>query len=512
MSQKELIKKIVYYICSHQKEPHVFREIRRGYSAFGIAERVDCLKQSQRVLLGLSGDNIIDTNLSDYIRLFESLSYDYSEVDRLLEKYVFFNMENYKGLAAVDRIPSYFREIVGACLCLKDLRLFKIIIEDCDFWQYEWCRFDVNKTEETKQDEDEKYKIIKTEIRHSTKKVDIYNIISVIQKNHYDNLILNTRLQNLLLLINANLAGNEARMLYEEHGEVLHLFKTRDIDYIQKEFLQRNFDLEKSPNVDLKKISDILHSLVDRRAISFLYLHVATKFPIGDIDSSLLIEDIISYPDLLDELVKNEYWIYNQSSLTTWLKSLPEDYWTDDYKIFLKDQFELLFAEKFAIKPYFVIEKDGVFYYGLKNASLKKWKSEFFHNDFSTYPVTIVTEMILENVKTLLANILRIDKDRISIWEKHLLPSVIVIVSEFSNNAWRLTVEHNTKATIRSIVDINGELYKSIFRKQHICIKCNHQIDDMSYIYPKNRTKYYRKIANYQNYFTEMELKDLFHK
>ena len=505
---KEIVDNIVSYVGSSRGDYALYNSIKSVYNRLDNTDRIDCLKQSQRSIIRFSEDNIIDRNLPKFVRLFSTLSTEYSEVDILLERYVIFNMNNYERLDVDKRTTERFRVIFDTCMYLKDFRLLKKILGDGVFWLKEWGLSGDDIAEDGECNTDEKYKVIKTSVKHSNRKTELYILISNIKQSLFDNYIINNRLQHLITIINTHLSSSEARELYEERGEVLHLFKTKDIEFIEKEFNEKSINVINAPYVDLNRISEILHSLVDKRALLFFYLHIAPQYPITSIDTSIFLDDIKTYPSILDEIIKNEYWISNQVSLTTWLKLLPEEYWTDAYRFFLKEQFEIMFVDKYAIEPFNIFEKNGSFYIGLKNATLKKWRNDYYHAEYSLCPTAMVTEMRLEHLNKALADILRKEKEIITIWEK-CLPDIIVIESDFDNDVWHFIVVHDTKTTFRSLVELKGELYKKVSKNEHVCIKLNYPIKSGIYIYPKNRERYYTKIRNYQKYFTEEETKKI---
>ena len=183
-------------------------------------------------------------------------------------------------------------------------------------------------------------------------------------------------------------------------------------------------------------------------------------------------------------------------------------------KAFLKEQFELLFNKEYVIEPC-VLRKEGGTYYislgdnGINNVGINKWKKNYYNEDYSQYPVCIVTEMKLVHLNKSLADILRKDKNSIMIWESGL-SEFNVLESDFTDTEWNMVLEHDSKAKINSLIDYNGELYQKTMRKRYLCVKCNHSIENKTYIYPKNPIKFYKKIPNYKNYFTEKELRELF--
>ncbi len=512
--KRQIVDNIVSYIGSSKRDYALYCSIKRVYNHFDDTERIDCLKQSQRSLIRISEDHIIDNLLPKFVRLFSSLSNEYTDVDKLLERYVAFNMNNYEQLDTEKRTNERFRVIFEACTYLKDYSLLKKILGDSVFWQKEWGLPDGENAKDGMCNTDEKYQVIQTSVKHSNRKIELYLLISNIKKLLLDNLIINNKLQHLITIINTNLSSGEARELYEEQGEVLHLFKTKDIDFIEKEFNEKSINIVDAPYINLNRISEILHSLVNKRALLFYYLHIAPQYPITSIDTTVFIDDIKSYPSILDEIIKNEYWISNQVSLTTWLKLLPEEYWTDAYKAFLKEQFKLMFNKKYVIEP-FVLKKEGGIYYvginnvGINNVGINKWKKNYYNEDYSQCPVCIVTEMKLVHLNKSLADILRKDKNSIMIWESSL-SEFNVLESDFTDTEWNLVLEHDSKAKINSLIDYNGELYQKTMRKLYLCVKCNHSIENKTYIYPKNPIKFYKKIPNYKNYFTEKELRELF--
>jgi hypothetical protein len=505
---------IVSYVGSSKGDYALYCSIKRVYNHFDDTERIDCLKQSQRSLIRISEDHIIDNLLPKFVRLFSSLSNEYTDVDKLLERYVAFNMNNYEQLDTEKRTNERFRVIFEACTYLKDYSLLKKILGDSVFWQKEWGLPDGENAKDGMCNTDEKYQVIQTSVKHSNRKIELYLLISNIKKLLLDSLIINNKLQHLITIINTNLSSGEARELYEEQGEVLHLFKTKDIEFIEKEFNEKSIDLVNAPYVNLNRISEILHSLVNKKALLLYYLHVAPQYPITSIDTTVFIDDIKTYPSILDEIIKNEYCISNQVSLTAWLKLLPEEYWTDAYKAFLKEQFELLFNKEYVIEPC-VLRKEGGTYYislgdnGINNVGINKWKKNYYNEDYSQCPVCIVTEMKLVHLNKSLADIFRKDKNSIMIWESSL-SEFNVLESDFTDTEWNMVLEHDSKAKINSLIDYNGELYQKTMRKRYLCVKCNHSIENKTYIYPKNPIKFYKKIPNYKNYFTEKELRELF--
>lgn len=507
--KRQIVDNIVSYIGSSKRDYALYCSIKRVYNHFDDTERIDCLKQSQRSLIRISEDHIIDNLLPKFVRLFSSLSNEYTDVDKLLERYVAFNMNNYEQLDTEKRTNERFRVIFEACTYLKDYSLLKKILGDSVFWQKEWGLPDGENAKDGMCNTDEKYQVIQTSVKHSNRKIELYLLISNIKKLLLDNLIINNKLQHLITIINTNLSSGEARELYEEQGEVLHLFKTKDIDFIEKEFNEKSINIVDAPYINLNRISEILHSLVNKRALLFYYLHIAPQYPITSIDTTVFIDDIKSYPSILDEIIKNEYWISNQVSLTTWLKLLPEEYWTDAYKAFLKEQFKLMFNKKYVIEPFVLKKEGGIYYVGINNVGINEWKKNYYNEDYSQCPVCIVTEMKLVHLNKSLADILRKDKNSIMIWESSL-SEFNVLESDFTDTEWNLVLEHDSKAKINSLIDYNGELYQKTMRKLYLCVKCNHSIENKTYIYPKNPIKFYKKIPNYKNYFTEKELRELF--
>ena len=500
---------IVSYVGSSKGDYALYCSIKRVYNHFDDTERIDCLKQSQRSLIRISEDHIIDNLLPKFVRLFSSLSNEYTDVDKLLERYVAFNMNNYEQLDTEKRTNERFRVIFEACTYLKDYSLLKKILGDSVFWQKEWGLPDGENAKDGMCNTDEKYQVIQTSVKHSNRKIELYLLISNIKKLLLDSLIINNKLQHLITIINTNLSSGEARELYEEQGEVLHLFKTKDIEFIEKELNEKGIDLVNAPYVNLNRISEILHSLVNKKALLLYYLHVAPQYPITSIDTTVFIDDIKTYPSILDEIIKNEYWISNQVSLTTWLKLLPEEYWTDAYKAFLKEQFKLMFNKKYVIEPFVLKKEGGIYYVGINNVGINECKKNYYNEDYSQCPVCIVTEMKLVHLNKSLADILRKDKNSIMIWESSL-SEFNVLESDFTDTEWNMVLEHDSKAKINSLIDYNGELYQKTMRKRYLCVKCNHSIENKTYLYPKNPIKFYKKIPNYKNYFTEKELRKLF--
>ena len=507
--KQQIVDNIVSNVGSSKGDYALYCSIKKVYNRFDVIDRIDCLKQSQRSLIRISEDHIIDNLLPKFVRLFSSLSDEYTDVDKLLERYVAFNMNNYEQLDAENRTNERFRVIFEACTYLKDYSILKKILEESTFWQKEWGLSDDDNAKEGKCNTDEKYQMIKTAVKHSNRKNELYLLICNIKQSCLDNLIINKRLQHLITIINTHLSSAEARELYEEQGEVLHLFKTKDIEFIEKEFNEKCINVINAPYVNLNRISEILHSLVDKRALLFYYLHIAPQYPITSIDTSVFIDDVKTYPSILDEIVLNEYWISNQASLTTWLKSLPEEYWTDAYKAFIKEQFELMFNKEYVIEPYVLRKKGSTYYVSMSNIGKKNWKKNYYHEDYSQCPVCLVTEIKLARMNKSLADILRKDKTSIMIWEKSL-NGFNVLESDFTDAEWYMVLEHDSKTKVSSLIELDGELYQKVMRNQYLCIKCNHAIADKTYIYPKNPNIFYKKIPNYQNYFTEKELQELF--
>jgi hypothetical protein len=218
---------IVSYVGSSKGDYALYCSIKRVYNHFDYTERIDCLKQSQRSLIRISEDHIIDNLLPKFVRLFSSLSNEYTDVDKLLERYVAFNMNNYEQLDTEKRTNERFRVIFEACTYLKDYSLLKKILGDSVFWQKEWGLPDGENAKDGMCNTDEKYQVIQTSVKHSNRKIELYLLISNIKKLLLDNLIINNKLQHLITIINTNLSSGEARELYEEQGEVLHLFKTK---------------------------------------------------------------------------------------------------------------------------------------------------------------------------------------------------------------------------------------------------------------------------------------------
>ena len=296
---------IVSYVGSSKGDYALYCSIKRVYNHFDDTERIDCLKQSQRSLIRISEDHMMDNLLPKFVRLFSSLSNEYTDVDKLLERYVAFNMNNYEQLDTEKRTNERFRVIFEACTYLKDYSLLKKILGDSVFWQKEWGLPDGENAKDGMCNTDEKYQVIQTSVKHSNRKIELYLLISNIKKLLLDNLIINNKLQHLITIINTNLSSGEARELYEEQGEVLHLFKTKDIEFIEKEFNEKSIDLVNAPYVNLNRISEILHSLVNKKALLLYYLHVAPQYPITSIDTTVFIDDIKTYPSILDEIIRN---------------------------------------------------------------------------------------------------------------------------------------------------------------------------------------------------------------
>jgi hypothetical protein len=131
---KEIVDNIVSYVGSSREDYALYNSIKSVYNRLDNTDRIDCLKQSQRSIIRFSEDNIIDRNLPKFVRLFSSLSTEYSEVDNLLERYVIFNMNNYERLDVDKRTTERFRVIFDTCMYLKDFRLLKKILGDGVFW------------------------------------------------------------------------------------------------------------------------------------------------------------------------------------------------------------------------------------------------------------------------------------------------------------------------------------------------------------------------------------------
>jgi hypothetical protein len=168
-----------------------------------------------------------------------------------------------------------------------------------------------------------------------------------------------------------------------------------------------------------------------------------------------------------------------------------------------------MFNKKYVIEPFVLKKEGGIYYVGINNVGINEWKKNYYNEDYSQCPVCIVTEMKLVHLNKSLADILRKDKNSIMIWESSL-SEFNVLESDFTDTEWNLVLEHDSKAKINSLIDYNGELYQKTMRKLYLCVKCNHSIENKTYIYPKNPIKFYKKIPNYKNYFTEKELRELF--
>ena len=82
---KEIVDNIVSYVGSSRGDYALYNSIKSVYNRLDNTDRIDCLKQSQRSIIRFSEDNIIDRNLPKFVRLFSTLSTEYSEVDNLLE-------------------------------------------------------------------------------------------------------------------------------------------------------------------------------------------------------------------------------------------------------------------------------------------------------------------------------------------------------------------------------------------------------------------------------------------
>ena len=120
---------IVSYVGSSKGDYALYCSIKRVYNHFDDTERIDCLKQSQRSLIRISEDHIIDNLLPKFVRLFSSLSNEYTDVDKLLERYVAFNMNNYEQLDTEKRTNERFREY------LRHVRILKIIVFSKKYWE-----------------------------------------------------------------------------------------------------------------------------------------------------------------------------------------------------------------------------------------------------------------------------------------------------------------------------------------------------------------------------------------
>lgn len=286
---------------------------------------IKLLRKVQLAFLRNSQDRIVDIHLPVLVSMFSAILSTRPAVEKALDSYLRYNMNNYMALPIRKRHTYMFSALVDAMCGLPHNSVWQLFFGDPE-WIREW--YIGESTGHT-------FKIAKKRIL--TKGICLaerklpYFLGLKLTKNYVDREMLSSwTFVRMKENLTRSISTEDAKELYDYFKDLSYALLSNDPDFMRRAIIRETGEAQN----ELKVPSNICQELDksnDIRILEFYYMFMLPKLGRTDLLNTNIINHFALHPELQDMMMENSYWS-EKNCLWKALYIVPEELWSKKYK------------------------------------------------------------------------------------------------------------------------------------------------------------------------------------
>ena len=306
-------------------------------------ETVSMLDNIRLHFLAKSDNKVVDEYLYDFVSIMRGAITVVPLVEKYVEQYVAFNMNNYIQLSREERTVELFSVIVSSIMLLPKSNLHRLLFEDESGWMQEWLYLEeelhAKKIDDPaiKKARNEKQNQLILLMVQSVDRVTYYNATLHALRKYAGLDFLVKRLESVFGKIAMALSMSEAKEAYLAENNIFTLLLTMDETFVETEIVKNHFGIDDLSDFLQKLLGEKFSKTKKLQYLSFYYNYIIPRYSFGFLDSKQFRQDLVNCVGLLDILLDSKYWQEHFDRVAEFVYMLPERYWTEKYKVAAAD-------------------------------------------------------------------------------------------------------------------------------------------------------------------------------
>lgn len=314
----------------------------------------------QLIFARQSKDHVVDARLVNFIRVMSGAIYGHPVLQRALDGYLLYNMENYIGmLDEEERTLKRFQRLVDAIGEMDDSMAWKTVLGNSR-WVEDWLMPVSKKFREPS--DYQKARCLLIAMQQTRHKLPCFLGLMMAKKRIQEVFSSPYIVTGMKRGLVKHVRQEDARTIYEHLHELPFLLATKDKEFIKAELEGTWAGHKDTAKAQIDEYDYKLEKSGDIRLLEVYYLILLPWLGVTKLEYTNIVNNLARFSSLQESMMDSEYW-QGDSGLTEALYTVPEELWCERYReqIYSQEVSDPFYdKKKWEVHFNFIAREDGV--------------------------------------------------------------------------------------------------------------------------------------------------------